>query len=221
MKLSHTLLATAAMLALADPAFAQSATPTLLTTSRTTQAAVTTTIAPACAITGSLQTFLVGVTPNAGITLPSDQPVTLTCNTPDGSVTIGSSDMINSNSPDIIETAAFTNVIKFRGEANEFSTFYRLSSRTGFGASSSATVGNDTTRRIRTLQIGVRGVAPDANKLPIAGAYSGLICVTVDPTSSLGTGGSSSVNVTCAASGPSGPPTGGPEPEFSEGNSAR
>mgnify|MGYP000639114712 CR=1 FL=1 len=49
MNLTKTLLATVAVLALAGPAFAQ-ANPTLLTTATNTQAAVTTNIAPACAI---------------------------------------------------------------------------------------------------------------------------------------------------------------------------
>jgi hypothetical protein len=190
MKLTQTLLAAVVTVALAGPALA--AGPTLSTTSTTTQSAVTTTVAPACALTGSLTTFNVSVTPNGDVTLPSDQPITVTCNTPNGSITIGSNDMENNAAPAIVETGTFTKTINFNGRAFDLATGYELDSRTG-GGLSTATVGYDTTQRIRTLQIGVRNAAPFGNLLPVAGQYAGYVCVTVDPSSALvGTAGSDS-----------------------------
>ena len=190
MKLTHTLFATAAMIALAGPAFAQ-ANPTLLTTPTTTQAAVTTNITNACAISGPLTTFTMSINPNGTVTAPAGvQNIKVTCNTPNGNISIGSDDMINSAAPAIIETASFTNRIKFIGTAAGpmfGGDTWKLDSRASTPFVTAATIGNGpgNNRRIRDLAVSIENAAPADGKLPVAGAYSGLICITVDPSGAL------------------------------------
>ena len=195
MKLTNTLFATVAMLALAGPAFAQ----TLVVGPSTSSADVTTNVANACAITGTLSAFLMTVTPNGVITAPSAQPITVTCNTPSGTITIGSNDMVNLGAPAIVatEAATFTNTLKFIGQADGSmgGPWWRVDSRDSTIDWSSGTIGLTDQRRIRILNVSVVG-ATAAGKLPVAGDYTGRICVTVDPSGLLPT--TMNNTVTCA-----------------------
>jgi hypothetical protein len=187
MKIAKTLFAAAAIVALAGPAFAQSA-PTLLVGPTSTSASVTASVTSACALQGTLALFNMSVSPNGAVTTAApNQNLTVTCNTPNGNITIGSVDMINTAAPAILETASFTNVIKFTGQADGLmgTDAWRLDSRANGSFASAATVGFDTTRRVRNLVVSVESVAPADGKLPVAGAYSGTICLTVDPSGSL------------------------------------
>jgi spore coat protein U-like protein len=199
MKIANTLFATVAVLAIAGPAFSQ----TLLTTpSSTGPVAVTTTIVPACALTGTLSPFSMTVSPNGAVTTAAAaQPITVTCNTPNGNVSIGSEDMVNLGAPDIIETATFTNVIKFVGQADGLTggDAWTLDSRTAAPFADAATIGFNTDRRIRTLSVSIEGAAPADGKLPVAGAYAGTVCVTVDPAGLLSGNGTTNNDGTCAA----------------------
>jgi hypothetical protein len=187
MKLANTLFAAAAIVALAGPAFAQSA-PTLVVGPSSASASVTTTVSSACALEGTLALFNMSISPNGAVTTAApSQNLKVTCNTPNGNITIGSIDMVNSAAPTILETAAFTNVIKFTGQADGLmgTDAWRLDSRANGSLASAATVGFDTTRRVRNLVVSVESVAATDGKLPVAGAYSGTICLTVDPSGSL------------------------------------
>lgn len=184
MKIANTLFATVAMVAFAAPAFAQ----TLSEDPSSASSAVTTTVKPACALEGELSLFSVGVSPNGEITAPAPQTLTVTCNTPMSIITIGSDDMVNNDAPDIVETDTFTNVIKFTGQADGLTggAAWRLDSRENGALAFAATVGFDTDRRIRPLVVSIEGAAPAGGLLPVAGSYSGTICVTVDPSGSIG-----------------------------------
>jgi hypothetical protein len=204
MKLAHTLFATAAMIALAGPAFAQAANPTLSINQTSTQSSVTTTVDKACAITGTLSPFLVTVSPNGVVSLPGAQAVTVTCNTPRANLTMGASNMINSTAPAIIETGTFTNVLNINGFADDYGNdFFLLDARASTTSRSSASdIGLGGNRRVRTLQLSVEGGAPDGGKLPVAGNYVGSICLTVDPSGSIiytGSGSLPNADVTCAS----------------------
>jgi hypothetical protein len=181
MKIANTLFATVAVLAIAGPAFSQ----TLLTTpSSTGPVAVTTSIVPACALTGTLAAFSLTVNPNGAVTAPATaQTVTVTCNTPNGNINIGSDDMVNSAAPAIVETGTFTNVIKFIGQADGLTggDAWKVDSRASTPFANAATIGFDTTRRVRTLSVSIEGAAPADSKLPVAGGYAGTVCVTVEP----------------------------------------
>jgi hypothetical protein len=202
MKIENLFFASVAVVAFAGPAFA--AGPTLSTTSTTTQSSVTSTIQPACALTGSLTTFLVTVDPNGGVTAPAAQPLVVTCNTPDGNITIGSDDMVNTAAPTIVETGTFTNVIKFIGQADGLTggDAWTVDTRAATGFASAATVGYNTTRRVRNLSVSVEGAAPAGGLLPVAGSYSGTICVTVDPAGLLTGTGLQNNDTTCTVVAP-------------------
>ena len=205
MKLANTLFATVAIIALAGPAFAQNVT--LSTTPTQTQAAVITSISNACAITGSLSTFTMSVNPNGAVTVPAGtQNITVTCNTPNGNIKIGSDDMVNSAAPTIVETASFTNKINFIGQANG-SMFggdtWQLDSRASTPSVTEATIGNGpgNNRRIRNLAVSVQNAAPAEGKLPVAGAYTGTLCITVDPSGSLVNNATTNADRFCAVVG--------------------
>lgn len=198
MKNITTLLATAALIGLASPAFAQV---TLLTAPSTTQSQVTTSIQPACAITNSLSSFLVQVTANGVATAPAPQSLTVTCNTPDGNIEIGSDDMVNEDAPDIVETGTFTDTIKFIGQANGLTggDAWMVDSRSATGFASAATVGFNTNRRVRSLSVSVETIAPEDGKLLVAGNYAGEICITVTPLGSLFGSALQNNNTTCSS----------------------
>ena len=188
MNLNRTLLATVAVLALAGPAFAQ----TLITGPTTVSADVTTTVAPACAITGSTTPITVEVGLNggavSGATNNEGGVITVTCNTPSGVVSIGSDDMKNTTGQPIVETTIFTDTIKFAGgvraPGDTTSSGWRLASRAtnSWGAWQSAKISQNTTN-LRVLELGVSAFDFETlSKIPTAGSYVGKVCVTVNPT---------------------------------------
>lgn len=195
--------ATLAVTAAAAPAFAQSV-PTLSTNNSNASAAVTTSITPACALTGSLTPFAVTVTPQGVATATGGtQSVTVTCNTRDANLTVGSNDMANTTAPAIVETNTFTNSIGFNAFAlgtGGAGDDWALDSKTG-GQSGVVTIGHFTNRRIRTLALSVTNVAPQGGLLPVAGAYSGTMCLTVSPVGSLTGSQAQDGNNTCNSSG--------------------
>lgn len=90
------------------------------------------------------------------------------------------------------EETTFTNEVDFAGQAADAVTpgNWTIDSRSNGSFIQAATVGYNTNRRIRSLNVTVKDFDTDG-LLPIAGAYSGTVCVTVDPSGSLtGTAGS-------------------------------
>ncbi len=194
-----------AAMASAAPAFAQTATvPTLSTTATNASAAVTTTVTPACALTGTIAPFAVTVTPQGTATANgSVQTVTVTCNTRDANLTMGSNDMVNTTAPAIVETATFTNTISFVANAQgEYPSEigWALDSKPG-NQSGVSTIGGSTNRRIRELRMDIRNVAPQGRLLPVAGAYSGTMCLTISPVGAMTGSQLQDGNNSCAVGG--------------------
>jgi hypothetical protein len=180
-----------ALAALAGPAFAASV-PTLQTGPSSTQTSVTTTVAPACAISGSTNTITVDVGLNGGAVSGSDNNeggiVTVTCNTPTGVVSIGSDDLKNTTGQPIVETSVFTDTIKFAGgvraPSDTASAGWRLASRAtnSWGAWQSAYISANTPN-LRILELGISAIDFETlSKIPTAGSYVGKVCVTVNPS---------------------------------------
>ncbi|MCU0881101.1 MAG: hypothetical protein MUF14_00350 [Hyphomonadaceae bacterium] len=194
--------ATLAAMAMAAPAFAQV---TLSTDPTNASAAVTTSITPACALTGTLAPFAVTVTPQGVATATGGtQSVTVTCNTRDANLTVGSNDMVNTTAPAIVETSTFTNTIAFnanaQGEIAGDSIGWALDSKPG-GQSGIGTIGGATNRRIRELRFDIRNVAPQGGLLPVAGAYAGTMCLTVSPVGTMTGTQIQDGNNTCTSAG--------------------
>lgn len=179
-----------AVVGAAAPAFAQDPPkpPALSITPTSANAAVTATVAPACALTGSLTPFAVTVDPLGIATATGGtQSVTVTCNTRDGNITLGSNDMANTTAPAIVETSTFTNTISFNAFAlgtGGSGDDWALDSKTG-GQSGISTIGHFTNRRVRTLALSVTDVSPQGRLLPVAGSYSGTMCLTVSPVGTM------------------------------------
>jgi hypothetical protein len=180
-----------AISAMATPALAQS-NPTLLTTQSSTQASVTTNVAPACAITGTTSAITVSVGLNggavSGATPDEGGLVTITCNTPSGVVAVGSNDMKNTTGEPILETTRFTDTIKFVGGVKPVTSSttngWRLASRTGnsWGAWQSAFISANTAN-LRIMEVGINAFDFETvGLIPTAGDYVGTVCVTVNPT---------------------------------------
>lgn len=178
-----------ALVALAGPGLAQAQT--LLTTPSTTSSAVTTTIAPACAIEGTTSPITVSVGLNGGPVTgagPNEGGlVKITCNTPAGVVSIGSNDMVNTTGQPIVETTIFTDTIKFVGGAKPVTSSatsgWRLASRATntWGAWQSARL-DANTANLRIMEVGINAFDFDTlTKIPTAGDYAGTVCVTVNP----------------------------------------
>lgn len=186
-------LAGIALAAIAGPALAVDGPsgPTLQTGPSTVQAEVTTTIAPACAISGQTSPITVDVGLNGGAvtgaTANEGGVITVTCNTPTGVVSIGSDDMKNTTGQPIVETTLFTDTIKFVGGArpvNNASTPWRLASRAtnSWGAWQSAYISANTPN-LRIIELGISAIDFETlSKIPTAGNYAGKICVTVNPS---------------------------------------
>lgn len=186
--MKHLLLASIGLIGLTAPSLVAAQTVTLATTPSSTQSTVTTSFEPACGITSSLTAIAVTIPLNGGAVTPttgSAGTVTVTCNTPAGVVAIGSSALKNAAPIDAGETATFTNEIDFAGVAlRTDESDWRLASRpnTATNAWQSARLdANVANTRIQTLTISARGFST-LNKLPVAGAYVGTICLTVNPT---------------------------------------
>jgi hypothetical protein len=184
-----SLVIAAAVTLLAAPAMAQSL-PTLTTADSSAAQAITTTVAPACSLTSTLANPTVNLGPNAVV--PGTTPIvvgtiSVVCNTPNSAVAVGSNNLSN---PALINTAdasIFTNSVSF--VARIANSSYGLDSRAGYlnGSNkwgSSAAIGFGTNNR--TLQANVDIVALDSGgRLPVAGTYTGRVCVTVDPDAAL------------------------------------
>jgi hypothetical protein len=179
-----------ALVALAGPGLAQAQT--LLTTPSTTgPVAVTTTIAPACALEGTTSPITVSVGLNGGPVTGAGPDegglVKITCNTPAGVVSVGSNDMVNTTGQPIVETAIFTDTIKFVGGAKPVTSSptsgWRLASRATntWGAWQSAYISANTAN-LRIMEVGINAFDFDTlTKIPTAGSYVGSVCVTVNP----------------------------------------
>jgi hypothetical protein len=192
-----------AIMAAATPAFAQAVT--LSTEPTNASAAVTTTITPACALTGSITPFAVTVTPQGVATANGGvKTVTVTCNTRDANLTVGSNDMANTTAPAIVETAIFTNTINFvanaQGEIAGDSAGWALDSKTG-GQAGIGTLGGSTNRRVRELRFNIANVAAQGGLLPVAGAYTGTMCLTVSPVGALTGSQAQDANNSCSTGG--------------------
>jgi hypothetical protein len=179
-----------ALAALAGPGLAQ-AQVTLLSSPSTTSSAVTTTIAPACAITGTTSPITVSVGLNGGAVTGAGPDegglVTITCNTPSGVVGVGSNDMKNTTGEPILETTVFTDSISFVGGAKPTSSStsngWRVASRAtnSWGAWQSAFISANTAN-LRIMQVGINAFDFETlGKIPTAGDYVGTVCVTVNP----------------------------------------
>ena len=183
------LLSSIGLAMLAGPAFAVSG-PTLITGPSSTSATVSTTVLPGCAISGGTTTIAVTIPLNGGAVTPVSAPgsqVTVTCNTPAGVVSVGSTKMSNPALIDPTETATFTNEIDFAGYVANAVTGdggWRLASRAvnSKGAWQSARIdANEANKRIQVLDLKAIDFET-VGKLPVAGAYTGQICVSVNPT---------------------------------------
>lgn len=186
-----------ALAALAGPGLVQAQT--LSTEPSTTQSAVTTTIAPACAIEGTPRTIEVSVGLNGGVVTGADLNeggfVKVICNTPTGVISVGSDDMVNTTGQPIVEDTVFTNTIKFTGgarpETATDNSGWRLASRAGnsWGAWQSQIIGQAPTgtnagpdnTRIANLGISAFDFV-NVGLIPTAGDYVGKVCVTVNPS---------------------------------------
>lgn len=192
------LLATLAISAMSTSAFAQ-ALPTLSETTSATSAAVTSSVSDACNLAGTLSTFAVAATVNGAFTAPGAQTLTVTCNNPLSEIAIGSTNMTTNAVIAAGEESTFTTEVAFNAVAGS-SNGYTLDSSATTGTPNSWSVANnggEENRRIRELSITV-GSFDTAGKLPVAGNYSGLVCVTITPAALAGIGAGNGTG-TCAA----------------------
>lgn len=203
MKKSSILLAAAASL-LAAPAMAQSL-PTLTTNDSSASLNVTTTVAPACELVSNMTNPNIAVGPNAitpnylqGTSLGS---VTVTCNTPNSAVQVGSNNLSNPAQINEADASVFTNSIAFVAKVVGSNYTFGLDSRAGAQGPNtwpiSAALGaGGTNRRILKANVEIVGLSSGA-RLPVAGTYTGQVCVTVDPDAALSTGFGPDNDSTC------------------------
>lgn len=186
---------------MAGPVFAQF-NPAAITVDLTQQASqrgasVTTTIPAACTLSSpqtsvSVATLLPAA-PVTGIDTGAAQLV-FGCNTPTALLSISSSGALLNAAPVPTgrEATKFTTRLPFLARADLLgvgqtsgTSIYTMSDNTAIGPTK-LTVGVGTGQRIRTVSVSARGIS-SGGLIPIAGAYTGSICVGVDPAGVIGT----------------------------------
>jgi hypothetical protein len=142
--------------------------------------------APSCEIRGSLTPVNVSVGNSNGVVTPdngtgSAGEIRILCNTFIAAVAIGSDAMVNPAIINANEADRFTNRIDFAGYARRKLTGnlgWRIASRPGTrGAWQSDYIGFP----VLTLEVFATGFET-LTKLPVAGKYTGRICITVSPS---------------------------------------
>lgn len=160
---------------------------------------VTTTIRPACALStprASVRvTALLSAAPLSGFDTGATQLV-FGCNTPTAMLSISSSGALVNNAlqPTGREALKFTKRLAFLARADLMDigqtsgeSIWTMSDSATIGPSNLA-VGVGTGQRIRTVLVSARGIN-SGGLIPIAGAYTGSICVGVDPAGVIGAPG--------------------------------
>ena len=204
MKIVNTLLATVAVLAIAGPAFAQ-ITPLLNNGKTSKEVQVKTTVPAGCALNAdTLSDFNLSVSQNGQITgVTAPQRISVICNTPLGLIQIGSNDMRNNATIIASETSQFSNFINFTAFADDPNSGFILDSRDNGRNSNQATVGEGTAQMTRSLDIGIEDIRVRGDLRPVAGAYVGAVCVSIDPANLLvGSAASNMGNRACAGGSP-------------------
>jgi hypothetical protein len=159
-------------------------------------ASVTTTIAPSCTLTSPQTTVnvatLLPAAPISGIDTSTAQLV-FGCNTPAALLSISSSGALLNAAPVPIgrEATKFTTRLPFSARADLLNlgqvsgtSIWTLSDNAAIGATNLA-VGIGTGQRIRTVSVKAQGIT-STGLIPVSGAYTGAICVGVDPAGVIG-----------------------------------
>ena len=187
--------------ALGSPAFAQfnpeAITVDLTQAASQRSAAVTTTIAPACTISAPQTTVSVAtLLPAAPVTGINTNAANLMfgCNTPTALLSIASSGALLNAAPVPTgrEATKFTTRLPFSARADLLgvsqtsgTSIWTMSDSLAVGPRNLA-VGVGTGQRIRTVSVSARNIN-SGGLIPVAGAYTGSICVGVDPAGVIGT----------------------------------
>jgi hypothetical protein len=193
MKKTSILIATAIAM-FAAPAMAQTL-PVLTEKDGLASQKIETKVAPACELVSTLAnpTLTIG---SGAIRANYDESikvgdVTVTCNTPNSSVQVGSTNLSNGATIREEDASVFTNSISFAARVIGSNYNWGVDSRAGslggntWGSASSLGFGNgNSNRRILKAVVDIAGLSTGA-RLPVAGTYSGAVCVTVDPDAAL------------------------------------
>ena len=186
---------------LSTPALAQSG-PSAVIVDLTQQAsqrsaAVTTTIAPACSLnTPQATVYVATLLPAAAVTNIDTDSTNLIfrCNTPTAMLSIASSGaLLNAATvPTGRDATKFTTRLPFTSRADLLgvaqtsgTSIWTMSDSLAVGPRNLA-VGVGTGQRIRTVSVSARNIN-SGGLIPVAGAYTGSICVGVDPAGVIGT----------------------------------
>jgi hypothetical protein len=168
-------------------------------TARTAQrsALVTTTIAPACTIRSPQTAVSVTTLLPAAAVLGLDSSaaeLVFRCNTPTAMLSISSSGALLNSAPTPTgrEATKFTTRLPFSARADLLdigqasgTSIWTMSDSAVIGPTNLA-VGVGTGQRIRTVSVSARGIT-SSGLIPVSGAYTGAICVGVDPAGVIGT----------------------------------
>jgi spore coat protein U-like protein len=190
MKKTSILIATAIAM-FAAPAMAQTL-PTLTEEVKPATQEITTTVKPACELLSTLSnpTINLGVGAVAtGAATINVGNITVTCNTPNSSVLVGSKNLSNETATILqADSRTFTSTVSF--VARVFAPNWGVDSRAGFlngttawPSAAAISVGLPN-RRILNANVDIVNLS-SAGLLPVAGTYTGSVCVTVDPDAAL------------------------------------
>jgi hypothetical protein len=154
-------------------------------------ATVTTTIAPACSIRAPQVSVSVAANLPAAIVTGVDTGAAVLdfgCNTPLALLSIASSGALINGAPTPTgrDATKFTTRLPFSaradllasGQTSGTSTLV-MSDNSAIGPTNLA-IGTGTGQRLRNVAVSARGISSDG-RIPVAGLYTGSICVSVDP----------------------------------------
>jgi hypothetical protein len=154
-------------------------------------ATVTTTIAPACTIRApQLNVSVVANLPAAAVSGVNTGAAVLDfgCNTPTALLSISSSGALLNGAPTPTgrDAVKFTTRLPFSaradllasGQTSGTSTLI-MSDNSALGPSNLA-IGTNTGQRLRNVAVSAQGITSNG-RIPVAGLYSGTICVSIDP----------------------------------------
>lgn len=159
-------------------------------------ASVTTTVRPACTMRNPVASVRVAdLLPAAAFTNKDSDPtqVFFRCNTPTARVSIASSGELLNPAPVPTGRAAtkFTTSLPFSARADLLDigqtsgqSVWVMSDNSAVGPTN-LTVGEGTGQRLRTVSVKAASIS-SRGRIPVAGTYTGSICVGVDPAGILG-----------------------------------
>jgi hypothetical protein len=154
-------------------------------------ATVTTTIAPACSIRAPQVNVSVAANLPAAVVTGVDTGAAVLdfgCNTPLALLSIASSGALINGAPTPTgrDATKFTTRLPFSARADLLASGQTSGTSTLIMSDNSAigptnlAIGTGTGQRLRNVAVSARGISSDG-RIPVAGLYTGSICVSVDP----------------------------------------